>query len=81
MAKGALRLEENFRGRGDEFYEALIRAHQGLSDADSHTLNARLVLILANHIGDPGALEEALALARGSIEPDRAGARPHSGVG
>ncbi|HZA66990.1 MAG TPA: DUF2783 domain-containing protein [Geminicoccaceae bacterium] len=69
MAKSAVRLEENFRGRADDFYEALIRAHQGLSDAESHTLNARLVLILANHIGDLEALEEAIALARGSIEP------------
>ena len=69
MAKDALRLEENFRGRGDDFYEALIRAHQGLSDAESYTLNARLVLILANHIGDPEALKEAIALARRSLEP------------
>ena len=70
MAESVVRLEDNFRGRGDDFYEALIRAHEGLSDAESHTLNARLVLILANHVGDLTVLEEALALARRSLEPE-----------
>jgi hypothetical protein len=70
MAERALRTEENFSGRGDDFYEALIRAHQGLSEAESHMLNARLVLILANHIGDLAVLQEALALARRSLEPE-----------
>jgi hypothetical protein len=35
----------------DDFYEALIEAHQGLSTEESHAFNARLVLVLANHIG------------------------------
>ncbi len=48
----------------DDFYEALIDAHQGLSDDDSHALNARLVLLLANHIGAMPVLREALAAAR-----------------
>jgi Protein of unknown function (DUF2783) len=68
MAASVLHIEDNLRGRGDDFYEALIRAHECLSDAESHTLNARLVLILANHIGDLAALQEALALARRSLE-------------
>ena len=68
MPKNPLRLEENFRGQGDDFYEALIRAHEGLSDAQSHALNARLVLILANHIGDLVVLQEMLTLARRSLE-------------
>jgi hypothetical protein len=68
MAEQAVRVEDGFAGRGDDFYEALIRAHQGLSDAESHTLNARLVLILANHIGDSAVLQEALALACRSLE-------------
>jgi hypothetical protein len=67
MPTSTLRLEENFRGGGDDFYEALIRAHEGLSDAQSHTLNARLVLILANHVGDLEVLREAIALARDSL--------------
>lgn len=50
----------------DDFYEALIDAHQGLSDADSQALNARLVLLLANHIGAMPVLREALAAARAS---------------
>jgi hypothetical protein len=48
----------------DEFYEALIDAHRGLSEADSHALNARLILLLANQVGDLDVLKEALAAAR-----------------
>ena len=48
----------------DEFYEALIDAHRELSTAQSHELNAKLVLLLANHIGALPVLKEALALAR-----------------
>ena len=50
----------------DDFYEALIDAHQGLTDEQSHALNARLVLLLANHIGALPMLREALAAARAS---------------
>jgi hypothetical protein len=49
----------------DDFYEALIETHQGLSAAESHALNARLVLLLANHIGSLDVLREALQAARG----------------
>ena len=48
----------------DDFYEALIDAHAGLDAAASHALNARLVLLLANHIGSLPVLREALAAAR-----------------
>lgn len=48
----------------DGFYERLIRAHDGLSDDDSAALNARLVLTLANHIGDAAVLDQALEAAR-----------------
>ena len=50
----------------DDFYEALIDAHQDLSAADSHALNARLVLLLANHIGSIDVLREAMQAARDS---------------
>ena len=50
----------------DGFYESLIDAHRELSDADSRRLNARLILILANHIGDRAVLDSALKLARSS---------------
>lgn len=49
---------------GDDFYEALIEMHQGLSDEQSLAVNARLVLLLANHIGDISVLREAMAIAR-----------------
>ena len=48
---------------GDDFYEALIEAHNGLSDEQSEAFNARLILLLANHIGDLRVLREALAAA------------------
>ena len=48
----------------DDFYEALIDAHQGLSTEESHAFNARLVLLLANQIGTLPVLREALAAAR-----------------
>jgi hypothetical protein len=48
----------------DDFYEALIDAHQGLSTEESHALNARLVLLLANQVGQLPVLREALAAAR-----------------
>ncbi len=47
----------------DEFYAELIGAHEGLSKAESDALNARLVLLLANHIGDRQVLREALDAA------------------
>ena len=49
----------------DDFYEALLTAHQGLSTEESHAMNARLVLLLSNHIGDLPVLQEALRIARG----------------
>ncbi|WP_304308452.1 DUF2783 domain-containing protein [Pseudacidovorax intermedius] len=52
--------------RFDDFYEALLAAHQDLPLDQSHALNARLVLLLANHIGDLDVLRDALARARES---------------
>jgi len=48
----------------DDFYQDLIDAHRDLTDEQSALLNARLILLLANHVGDPKALREALAAAR-----------------
>ncbi|MEQ8589626.1 MAG: DUF2783 domain-containing protein [Roseitalea porphyridii] len=50
----------------DSFYSELLLAHEGLTDEASAALNARLILILANHIGDREALGQALAAARQS---------------
>ncbi len=52
----------------DDFYEALLLAHQGLSLDESHALNARLVLLMANHIGLTEVLNEVLAEARAAME-------------
>jgi hypothetical protein len=49
---------------GDEFYAALIAAHEGLSFEESAALNARLVLVLANLVGDTKRLNKALETAR-----------------
>ena len=57
-----LNLEPNI-ANPDDFYQMLIDAHQGLSDDDSQAFNARLILILANHIGDVEVLREALITA------------------
>jgi hypothetical protein len=48
----------------DGAFRLLVEAQRGLSETESADLNARLVLILANHIGDAGILSEAIALAR-----------------
>lgn len=51
----------------DAFYAAYVAAHEGLSADASELLNARLVLILANQVGDSQVLEEAIRLARSSL--------------
>lgn len=55
----------------DPFYEALIDTHRDLSDTQSQALNARLVLLLANHIGRQDVLLEALKAARDSAGSTR----------
>ncbi|MBO9452585.1 DUF2783 domain-containing protein [Tropicibacter sp. R16_0] len=47
----------------DDFYAELLATHEGLDKADSDALNARLVLVLANHIGNRAILTQALAAA------------------
>lgn len=48
----------------DALFAALVAAHAGLDEAASRKLDARLVLLLANHIGDTAVLMEAIAVAR-----------------
>lgn len=50
----------------DGFYAELLEAHEGLSAAESQAFNARLILILANHIGARSTLTEALHAAKGA---------------
>jgi len=61
-----LNLEPNIAAP-DDFYEALIDAHRGLTDAQSQILNARLILLLANQVGDITVLREALLAARAGL--------------
>ena len=58
-----LKLEPNI-ARPDEFYEALIAIHRDLTVEESAKVNAKLVLLLANHIGDMEVLTQALSAAR-----------------
>jgi len=51
----------------DDFYEELIDLHRDLSDEQSALVNAKLILLLANHIGDLGVLRAALAVAREDV--------------
>ncbi|CUB06527.1 MULTISPECIES: DUF2783 domain-containing protein [Tepidiphilus] len=72
-----INLEYNFREprtrtfygyeAGDAFYEALIEAHRDLDEEQSALVNARLVLLLANHVGDVDLLREAIRLAREDV--------------
>ncbi|MFM7482662.1 MAG: DUF2783 domain-containing protein [Burkholderiaceae bacterium] len=53
---------------GDDFYQLLIDTHRDLSEQQSAMLNAKLILILANHVGDISVLREAMQLARQSTD-------------
>ena len=59
----ALSTKSNFADP-DAAYRLIVEAHRGISDAQSADLDAALVLVLANHIGDLDVLREAIALAR-----------------
>jgi hypothetical protein len=56
--------EWNLGSAGDDFYAALIEAHEGLSEEESRRLDLRLILLLANQVGDGEAILEALRVAR-----------------
>ena len=51
----------------DEFYECLMQAHQDLNEDQSHLLNARLILLLANQVGDVSRLKALIATAREDV--------------
>lgn len=57
-----LNTQANFTD-GDGFYEALMAVHRLLDEAQSLEVNARLILLMANHIGDNQVLNEALNIA------------------
>jgi hypothetical protein len=53
----------------DDFYETLINTHRDLTLEQSHLVNAKLILLLSNHIGDLPVLEQALKMARQGVAP------------
>jgi hypothetical protein len=61
-----LNIEPNL-SHADDFYEALIDTHRDLTDAQSNKVNAKLVLLLANHIGDMHVLRDAMTRARSGL--------------
>ena len=71
-------LEPNFREQGkryfrdfspgDDFYQLLVDTHRDLTDEQSAMVNAKLILILSNHVGDIAVLREAMSLARADAE-------------
>ena len=64
----ALNVEPNIADH-DAFYEMLVDTHQDLDEAQSGMLNAQLILLLSNHIGDLDVLRAACALARRNVGP------------
>ena len=59
----ALKTKPNFQD-ADAFYECLLDAHAGLSREQSELLNARLILILANQVGNTQLLQACIAAAQ-----------------
>jgi len=51
----------------DDAYQCIIDMHKGLDDDESHAVNARLILILANHVGDKNIIAKATVVARKSL--------------
>jgi hypothetical protein len=66
----ALTTDSNI-ARPDDFYEELIGLHRDLTEAQSALVNAKLILLLANHIGDPDVLRAAMAAARDDVVDGR----------
>ncbi len=61
------RIYRSYRA-ADDFYEELINMHRDLSDDQSMAVNARLILLLSNHIGDLDVLREAMKAARSEVD-------------
>jgi Protein of unknown function (DUF2783) len=81
-----LKIESNFHSPGqtaryayapgDQFYDMLIQGHQGLTNEQSELMNARLVLLLANHVGDLNVLQQAINAARSGLAVSATGTAP-----
>ena len=67
----SLNTEWNLGNAGDEIYTELIESHAGLTETESRRLDLRLILLLANQVGDGAAIREALRLAREGLGGSR----------
>ncbi|HEY1460847.1 MAG TPA: DUF2783 domain-containing protein [Casimicrobiaceae bacterium] len=74
---GSLNSAPNLKS-ADDFYEELIDMHRNLNEAQSAMVNAKLILLLANHIGDDRVLREAMAAARADVAPVSAATTPEA---
>ena len=63
-----LNTEFNLGPDSDRLFNELLGVHDGLSQEQSEQLNAGLILILMNHIGDPDVIREAIARARAALD-------------
>ena len=66
----SLNIEANL-ARPDDFYERLIGTHRDLGLEESALVNCKLILLLANHIGDADVLDEAMRRARADLSTER----------
>ncbi len=57
----------------DDFYQELVDMHRDLSEKQSALVNAKLILLLANHVGDLAVLREAMRAARQDMAPEANG--------
>jgi hypothetical protein len=62
-----LNIEWNLGGSGDEIYAELIDAHAGLTETESRRFDLRLIMLLANQVGDDATIREALRVARDGL--------------
>ena len=60
--------KDNLFPNGDDFFQALITAHEGLSRDESEALNAGMILLMANEIGDITTLNSLIDASRGQLD-------------
>jgi hypothetical protein len=65
MTRSSLRLEP--AADPDAIYQMLVDAHEGLGTEQGQVMQTRLLLLLANHVGDPAVIAQAIALARAGL--------------
>ena len=64
----SLNIDFNMGADGDDLFNGLLAAHEGLSPSQSEQMNAALILLLMNHIGDAAVIRDAVDIARLSLD-------------